>query len=374
LSIYRIQSGLIFDDSFDTLDSSRWLLSPSDSCTYDESNKRLILNHNDTDRSTNALFELPEDEEELLLQIHADYTPTELGDEGGLVVWKNALEKVEFLESEDTKRNETYSVWRAVKKRNLWTFFAQTGNSWELFDSTICINPTMAGVVLKGVPKDGYVPLNVDRVIFCKGSSISIGNINSQYKVKLLDSGGAEVAEKVVPDGFSGITIELPSIPFEGKIQLFDKSENGDYVLVDELEEATTMYGGDVFLRGTDLKVIWNGKELSELKPTHLGAMKSDSIEQKMTVLNPSIGNVAENVQIRIAMFNDEFGWSWADLAHDVDGSPGTYEDTSINMGTLFAGQSKDFWVKVARNDSDTATESKEKMRPTHFILEIYND
>ncbi|MEJ9203131.1 hypothetical protein P4W02_17030, partial [Bacillus thuringiensis] len=101
MSIHRVQTGLIFDDNFETLDS-RWIVSPTDSYTYSDSDKQLVLKHNSTDRSTNALFSLPQNEDELLLQVHSNYTPKYLGDEGGLVIWKNALEKVEFLESEDS--------------------------------------------------------------------------------------------------------------------------------------------------------------------------------------------------------------------------------------------------------------------------------
>lgn len=373
MSIHRVQSGLIFDDNFETLDT-RWLVSPSDSYDYSEEGKRLTLSHNPTDRSTNALFSLPQDEDELLMQVHAEYVPRYLGDEGGIVIWKNALEKVEFLESEDTAQVGEYSVWRAIKRQNLWTFFAEKNNAWELFDSTICIDPTMAGVVLKGVPRNGYVPLPVDRVILCRGAHVTVGNVNSLYRVVLLNDNGDVVNEQIVPDGFSGIDIELPTIPFRGKIKIYDRNSQGNYVLIDEQLEYTDMYGGDMFLRGTDLKVVWDGRELSEVTPTHLGALKQDQIEQKMTVLNDTTGNVAENTQISVAIYKEEFGWEWCDLAEDVNGIPGPYQDTTIPIGTLFAGESKDFWVKITRIPLTDAQKLKQQMRPTHFFLEIRND
>lgn len=374
MSIVRVQSGLIFDDNFDTLDS-RWVVSPSDSCDYSDVDKTLTLNHNPTDRSTNALFSLPQDEDELLLQVHADYSPKFLGDEGGIVVWKNALEKVEFLESEDSTQAGEYSVWRAIKRQNLWTFFAQRNHAWELFDSTICIDPVMAGIVLKGMPRGGYVPLVVNRVILCRGSHITVGNVNSLYKVELIDADTQNViSEQTVPEGYSGIDIELPTIPFKGRLRIYDRDANGNYVLIDEQKEDAVMYGGDLFLRGTDLKVIWNGKELSEVTPTSLGAMKQDSIEEKMTVLNDTTGNVAENIEISVAVYKEEFGWEWCDLAKDINGSPDAYQDTTIQLGTLFAGESRDFWVKITRTDTTEAEKIKQQMRPTHFFLVIRNN
>lgn len=375
MSIHRIQSGLIFDDSFETFDTSRWVMSHSNAYAYSEEEKSLSLFHNQTDRSTNALFSLPQEEDDLLLQIKADFTPTKLGDEGGLVVWKNALEKVEFLESEDTTQIGEYSVWRVIKRQNLWTFFAERNQSWELFDSTIMIDPTMAGAVLKGTPKTGYVPLALERVILCKGAHISVGNINSGYKVELIDfTTNTAVREQIVPEGYSGIDIELPTIPFRGRLKIYDTDGAGGHILIDDQKEYADMYGGDIFLRGTDLKVLWDGVEISEVTPTHLGAMKHDEIELKMTVLNDTTGNVAENVTISIAAYDEEFGWEWCDLAEDSSGTPGTYQDLVIPMGTLRAGDSKDFWVKITRATNVDPTVLKKQMRPTYFFLEIKND
>lgn len=372
MSIYRVQSGLIFDDSFETLDS-RWVVSPSDSCTHDDVGQQLSLDHNPSDRSTNALFSLPQEEDELLLQVHADYTPTHLGDEGGIVVWKNALEKVEFLESEDSTQAGAYSVWRAVKRQNLWTFFAERGSAWELFDSTICIDPTMAGVVLKGTPRTGYVPLAVDRVILCKGTHISMGNVGSFYKVELVDESLNVVNTQIVPDGFSGVSMELPTIPFRGKLRVYDKDLSGAYVLIDNQEEFADMYGGDLFLKGTDLKVLWKGKELSEVTPTHLGSVKNNQVEYKMTVLNDTTGSVAENISVSIAIYLQDFGWTWCDVATDNLGIPAAYEDTVIQLGTLQAGKTRDFWVRLTKppTDPDLIIPT---MRPTYFFLEIRND
>ncbi|MGG3801277.1 hypothetical protein [Metabacillus fastidiosus] len=374
MSITRVRSGLIFDDNFDTLDT-RWVVSPSDSYIHSDTDKRLTLVHNPTDRSTNALFQLPQDEEELLLQVQADYIPTHLGDEGGIVIWKNALEKVEFLESEDTNQTGEYSIWRAIKRQNLWTFFAQKNDAWELFDSTICINPTMAGVVLKGVERTNYAPINMDRVILCRGSNITVGNLTGGCKVTLVDATDMSIVnESIVPDNHSGVSIELPSIPFRGKVEVYElDSSTGNYVLRDDHKDYAVMYGGDAFMRGTDLKVFWKGKELSEITPTHLGALKDDEIEYKMTVLNNTIDSVAENVEISIAVYNQDFGWEWCDLANDVNGNPGLYQDLSVTIGTLLAGESKDFWVKITKKDLTPEQEAKQKMRPSHFYLNVRN-
>ena len=214
MSIYRKSSGLIFHDEFDTL-HSRWNVSPSDS--YSLSDGGATLNHSDS--VTNMLFDLPSEEQELLFEVVADYTPTEFGDEGGLVVWKSAQEKLEFLESMDTTDEGEYSIWRVTKQGNLWSFFAKKGNAWKLFDSSVCISPLRAGVVVHGEKQDTYVPLTVDRAILCRGDSIMVGNVSTDYKVELIDSEGIVVDTQVVPEGFAGIEVKLPSVPFTGHIK-----------------------------------------------------------------------------------------------------------------------------------------------------------
>lgn len=367
MSIHRVQSGLIFDDGFELLDT-RWVVSPSDSYTYDEVGKQLTLTHNPTDRGTNALFSIPQEEEELLLQVHADYTPTKIGDEGGIVVWKNSLEKVEFLESENNTQAGTYSVWRAVKRQNLWTFFAERDSAWELFDSTVFLDPTMIGVALRGIPRDGYVPLAIDRVILCRGAHISVGNLNSFYKVELLNELMEVVNTQIVPEGFSGIDLELPTIPFKGKLRIYDKDEVEGYIVTDEQKEFADMYGGDLFLRGTELEVHWKGEAISENNPTNLGALKNNAIEERMLVHNPSTGNVANNIRVRVAVYKEEYGWEWADVAKEVDGVIGTYDDTTVILGDLQPQLNVAFWVKVVKGTANST------MKATHFILEVTND
>lgn len=373
MSLYKLYSGLIFDDKFEDLDP-RWVLSPSNAVEHDKDKSCLVLHHNSTGRSTNVLCPLPQQEENLLFQAHIEYFPTEIGDEGGIVVWRSATEKVEFLESVDYLSKEDYTVLRAVKHNNLWSFFAHNGNSWELFDSTVCVDPTMIGFVLKGEPiNQQYVPLKVMRAILCKGTGITIGNLSHRSVVQLLDEGGNVVVEDQVPENFSGIEITLPTIPFRGRIQILEESHLGNLVVVSELDEVTDMYGGDVYLRGTALKIYFEGKELSKVRPNNIGSMKNNQIEHKMTVVNPTY-SVAENVQIRIAVYNDSFGWTWADLALDDNGSPSEYHDTMINLGTIGPNESKDFWVRVIKGELDDPVRIRDSMRPLYFVLDVQND
>lgn len=374
MSIFRTVYGKIFDDNFDTLDTNRWsVLSPSSSITHNLGVLRLARTN--SGRSTNVMFEMPQDEEQLVMQVHADYTPMAESEGGGIVIWENAREKVEFLETVNSGNNLTYSVWRATKRHNLWSFYAQQADSaWELFDTTICLNPIMMGVTLRDNKINGYQPLLVRRVILCRGTHITVVNIGNGMKAVLKDKDGNIVSEAEVPFNYSGVSIELPTIPFTGTVEVHQYDSTADqWTSISELEEVTEMYGGDMYVKGTDLKIKWNGKDLSETKPTHIGSLKEDKILTQMTLYNDNEFDVAENTEVRVAAYFDNFGWKWVDLAPDVGGVPGTFHDTLVIVGTLQPGDEFDFWVRVSKGDTNDPDFQAQRLKPTNFYLEAVN-
>lgn len=360
-SIYRVESGLIFDDGFDTLDS-RWSVSPSTQSTvYNETERSLTLKHSDKGYTT-ALFELPQGEDELLFEVHANYVPHTVGDEGGLLIWKSAMEKLEFFESLDTTLEGEYSYWRVVKRNNLWSFFAYKGGSWELFDSAVIVDTVLAGIALSGEPKEGFESLGIRRAFLCRGKHVTVGNVSSGYKLQLLDANDVVINEQVVPEHHAGANMELPWIPYTGKIRVIDVKAGN---IVKATTTVTDIYGGDVFMAGTDLTVFWDGMELDQLNPNRLGALKNNNLLEKMTLANTTSGDVAENIELKIAVFRDSWGWEWVDVAQDNKGEPGEFSD-AIKLGDLQAGQTVDFWVHITRGEQFSTA-------PVYFLLDIRN-
>lgn len=374
MSIYRTIHGLIFDDKFDTLDTDRWrTLSPSSAIIHTPG--QLRIQRSNTGRSTNAMFDIPQDEDNLLMQVHAEYAPTELGEGGGITVWKNAMEKVEFLETVDSLSTLTYPVWRTTKRGNLWAFYAQQGDmSWELFDSTICLDPTMMGLTLRSPLTTTYKPILVHRVILCRGTNIEVMNVSNNDKVVLKDESGLAMVEATVPLNHSGVSLALPSIPFKGTIEVLHYDEGTDtWSRLSKTEEVVEMFGGDVFVKGTDLKIKWRDKDLSESYPTHVGSLKNDELELDMILYNDHEFDVAENVEVRVAAYFDHFGWKWVDIAHDNGGRPDVYQDTLIIVGTMYPLTEIPFWIRIDKGDTNDPDYQAQKMKPTNFYLEVVN-
>lgn len=358
MGIYKKWSGLLFDDKFDGAGiDSRYGLSPSGAVTLDSALSQVVMPH--TDIETMVIFDTPDNEPTLMFEVTANYIPTELGDEGGIIIWQDGYHRLEFLESRDTTTQE-YSRWRAQKKGNTWTFYANRGFGWELFDTANLVAQKI-GVVLKNPDRTGYVTLNLDRLVLCRSSKITVGNLPEGYSVHLCDSAGFSVASSTVLPLWTGVELELPSLPFTGILRVYD--ENG--VLLSSLGPFD-IYGGDTYLYGTDLRVLWKGTELNLTGETSLGTMYDNLIQVQMELLNPSTNKTADSISMGILKYRDEFGYEWADICHDdgTDNPDGNYSKR-LDMGSLDPLATKKFWMKVERKSEHFG------IKPIHFILDI---
>jgi hypothetical protein len=356
LAVYKYLSGLIFDDRFESV-HPRWAFSPSDKVTQDSTG--LTLEHSEGE--TLALFDIPEDEVSLLFEVNADYVPTQFCDEGGLVIWKDADNRLDLFESLHTTDGE-YSSWRAHKKGNTWTFYAKKNGSWEIIDSAVLVASKM-GIALSGSPSDvafpEFVPLIAKSAILCRSGSLSVGNVSPGDRIELISETSDVVESMVIPEGHAGTDIPLPSIPFRGKIAIYTPSNE----LLSSSDFAD-IYGGDVYLYGSDLEVTYSdGTELSTIDFNNLGSMLGNIIEVKLYVKNPAAIPASE-VTIGVLKYMEDFGYEWVDVAHDSSGSPGAYSDL-LDIGHLSAYEMKPFWVRVARADEVFT------YKPAHFIIDI---
>ncbi|EPC8408909.1 hypothetical protein ACR3AM_003183 [Bacillus thuringiensis] len=336
LKPYQIRSGLIFKDDFDTFDS-RWIASPVGSYSLIDRKGYFRMLHN-VSRDTLLLADLP-NEKEFAFEVSADYTPTHEDDKGGIIVWKNGEENIEFLETEDGTRETTELKWMACKDNEDWTFFSDYGEGFNFYDSDR-MNCSKFGVVLKKGSNSKFVNLDIDSIIATRGRKLTIANIAPNISVEMEDEFG-----RIIFNGNTGyntgIQITLPSLEFAGKVIL--KNVEGKELGVIK----NTFYGGDVYGFGSNLEIKFSGEELSTLAQTRLPDMISGKSEIMLELVNPSVAR-ANNVNLSIAQYEDKFGWSWADLALDSNGKPGQYQD-SINIPYVNPENTIKFWLKVTK-------------------------
>ncbi|PEN53268.1 hypothetical protein CN540_20320 [Bacillus toyonensis] len=336
LKPYQIRSGLIFKDDFDTFDS-RWIASPVGSYSLIDRKGYFRMLHN-VSRDTLLLADLP-NEKEFAFEVSADYTPTHEDDKGGIIVWKNGEENIEFLETEDGTRETTELKWMACKDNEDWTFFSDYGEGFNFYDSDR-MNCSKFGVVLKKGSNSKFVNLDIDSIIATRGRKLTIANIAPNISVQMEDEFGGIIFNGNT--GYNtGIQITLPSLEFTGKV-ILTNVEGKELGVI-----KTTFYGGDVYGFGSNLEIKFSGEELSTLAQTRLPDMISGKSEIMLELVNPSVAR-ANNVNLSIAQYEDKFGWSWADLALDSNGKPGQYQD-SINIPYVNPENTIKFWLKVTK-------------------------
>lgn len=336
LKPYQIRNGLIFKDDFDTFDS-RWIASPVGSYSLIDRKGYFRMLHN-VSRDTLLLADLP-NEKEFAFEVSADYTPTHEDDKGGIIVWRNGEENIEFLETEDGTRETTELKWMACKDNEDWTFFSDYGEGFNFYDSDR-MNCSKFGVVLKKGSNSKFINLDIDSIIATRGRKLTIANIAPNINVQMEDESG-----RIIFNGNTGyntgIQITLPSLEFTGKV-ILTNVEGKELGVI-----KTTFYGGDVYGFGSNLEIKFSGEELSTLAQTRLPDMISGKSEIMLELVNPSVAR-ANNVNLSIAQYEDKFGWSWADLALDSNGKPGQYQD-SINIPYVNPEKTIKFWLKVTK-------------------------
>lgn len=354
MGVFRAESGLVFDDTLGVL-SSRWTVSPSDKFNIQAGG----LNVSHSSDESIMLTDIPQ-EDELVLEVLADYVPERDADEGGIVVWKSSAYRLDFLESKDSVVPTEYSRWRAHKQGNRWSFSACKNRVWELFDETM-FSATRFGVTLKGIPSDGFKDMLLKRIVLAKGTNLLVGNLIEQQVVEVLDNTNTKIFEAKTPATETAIEFPLPYMPFAGTVVI--KKSTGELL---EQFTATDFYGGDKLFLGADLTLLHGGNPVSKFDSTFLGRLMNGRIQEKFTLRNDSAFTV-KNTAVSVIQYRQDKGYTYADIAPDNNGAPGTFADV-IPVGVLAQGQSMDFWLKIEK------TEDVFSVLPMHFFLNISYD
>lgn len=351
VSLYEKESGKIFVDDFDSI-NPKWLMSPFTAFNNVAKQGFLRMNHS-ADKDALLLIDKPQGN--VAIQVIADYTPTKEGDKGGLLIYKNEANNIEFLESMKVSDSPDPKEWMAVCKENQWDFYNKTDVTFDYVRSEQ-LEAHKIGVVLKKGNAEGFTPLDINKIIITTSNLLRLRQLYEKYKVVLKDAAENVISTSFVEVANTGIDIPLPSLEFEGIVEIYD--EDGTLVA----KRQTTFFGGDMYCMGSSLHISMDTKELDETDPTYLGYMTETERLVKMTLTNDNVGPVS-NVKVAIQQYMEKFGYTWAHLS--LDGSHYTDE---LAIETLDTGSSKDFWVKIIKDVNYMAFE------PIYFNIHLSHD
>ncbi|MCU5600188.1 hypothetical protein [Bacillus wiedmannii] len=340
VSLYEKESGKIFVDDFDFV-NPKWLMSLSSAFNNAIKKGFLRMNHS-ADKDVMLLIDKPQDN--FAIQIIADYAPTKEGDEGGLLLYQNEKNKVEFLESYAANSSQSNKEWMAICREDQWDFYTKTNTFFDYMDND-SLDAKRIGVVLKRGTAEGLVPLDINKIIMTTSNMLRLRQLYENYKVVLKDTADNILSTNIVAAAHTGIDILLPSLEFEGIVEIYDEENE---LLA---KKQATFYGGDMYCMGSSLQIKMNSEELNTTDPTNLGYMLNNERIVKMTIVNDNIG-AATNIKLSIQQYMEKTGYTWALISLD-----GTNYLNEIQVDSVAAQSTRDFWVKVVKNTNSLAFE-----------------
>ncbi|AKR12886.1 TPA: hypothetical protein ROY16_004176 [Bacillus thuringiensis] len=340
VSLYEKESGKIFVDDFDSV-NPKWLMSLSSAFNNAIKKGFLRMNHS-ADKDVMLLIDKPQGN--FAIQVIADYAPTKEGDEGGLLLYQNEKNKVEFLESYAANSSQSNKEWLAICKEDQWDFYTKTDTFFD-YANKDSLSTERIGVVLKRGTEEGFVPLDINKIIMTKSNMLRLRQLYENYKIVLKDTADNTLSTNIVATAHTGIDILLPSLEFEGIVEIYDEENE---LLA---KKQTTFYGGDMYCMGSSLQIKMNNDELNTTDSTNLGYMLNNERIVKMTIVNDNIG-AATNIKLSIQQYMDKIGYTWALISLD-----GTNYLNEIQIDSIAAQSTRDFWVKVVKDTNSLAFE-----------------
>ncbi|WP_255295504.1 hypothetical protein [Bacillus thuringiensis] len=348
VSLYEKESGKIFVDDFDII-NPKWLMSPSKAFNNAVKKGFLRMNHS-ADKDVMLLIDKPQSD--FAIQVIADYAPTKEGDEGGLLIYQNEKNKVEFLESYSANGSQSNKEWMAICKEDQWDFYTKTDTFFDYVDNDSLVEKRI-GVVLKRGTAEGFVPIDINKIIMTKSNMLRLRQLYKNYKIVLKDSANNILSTNIVAAADTGIDILLPSLEFEGIIEIYDEENE---LLA---KKQATFYGGDMYCMGSSLQIKMNNEELNTTDPTNLGYMVDNERIVKMTIVNDNIG-AATNIKLSIQQYMEKVGYTWALISFD-----GNNYLNEIQIDSIAAQSTRDFWVKVVKETNLLA------FKPIYFNIHL---
>lgn len=348
VSLYEKESGKIFVDDFDSV-NPKWLISPSNSFNNAIKKGFLRMNHS-ADKDVMLLIDKPQSN--FAIQVIADYAPTKEGDEGGLLIYQNEKNKVEFLESYSANSSQSNKEWMAICTEDQWDFYTKTDTFFDYTDND-SLAAKRIGVVLKRGTAEGFAPLDINKIIMTTSNMLPLRQLYENYKVVLKDTAGNILSTNIVAAAHTGIDILLPSLEFEGIIEIYD--EENELIA----NKQATFYGGDMYCMGSSLQIKMNSEELNTTDPTNLGYMLNNERIVKMTIVNDNIG-AATDIKLSIEQYMEKVGYTWALISLD-----GTNYSNEIQIDSVAAQDTRDFWVKVVKDTNFLTSE------PIYFNIHL---
>lgn len=302
----RVESGLIYFNDFDSSNLDYNLkLSSTESGRFEIGGGYLTLFHGVT--PFKIFLKVLEDKYVAVMK--NDYNPTIVGDVGGLTVFQDEITDIEIEEyyNEAEGVTKTYPFLKIEKDDlNYYAYWSDDGITWYLLGSTAVIfSGENVGVFLKGSSGES---LKVDFIKIYKSNFIKLINLLKGTKIELFDSNDNLCVTTTVDDSI--FYIQAPYYPFSGYFKFY--SIDGQ---IYEQSEILTMWGGDAYIKESNLDIEYNNSTIQSGEELDLGTLNNTITLSFNLINNTSI--VFNNVKVSVVQWNDNDAYKLADVSLD---------------------------------------------------------
>jgi hypothetical protein len=302
----RVESGLIYYNDFDSSNLDYNLkLSSTESGRFEVGGGYLTLFHGVM--PFKVFLKVLEDKYVVVMK--NDYNPTVVGDVGGLVVFQDEKTDIEIEEyyNEEEGVTKTYPFLKIEKDGiNYYAYWSDDGITWYLLGSTAVIfSGENVGVFLKGVSGED---LKVDFIKIYKSNFIKLINLFKGTKIELYDSNGNLCVSSIVDDSI--FYIQAPYYPFDGYFKFY--SIDGQ---VYEQSETLTMWGGDIYIKESNLDIEYNNSIIKSGEELNLGTL-NNTITLSFNLIN-NTSSVFTNVIVSVVQYGNNDAYKLADVSLD---------------------------------------------------------
>ena len=330
-----------------------------DASQYNLTEKTGVLKLFHGPRDISILTEEPEDS--YVIDIQNTYTPTQDGDVGGILVYKDKEEFLEFLEYFDSEKNSSfiYKFMRIVRLGKLYSAYGRNVDTseWEFIGSVSLNGQGVVGVTLKGDNLPDYTEFHVNEIQIYKSQTIQFININPGQKVRMYNEDGRLLSSQICKPGYSGVVLNFTEKPpYNVYFELC--SEDGKVIHTTDIFSA---YGGDVYYYGAKLQVFVNDERLNNDEPYFLGHYEDNVIYFDIKLVNP-YDVTFSNLSLKAMQYKTSNGYQ--NVSFSLTGD--TYEK-SIEIPDM--GPQDEVFVK-AKIERDVSLEGV-SYEPFKFFLKI---
>jgi len=329
-----VESGLIYETSFTTLDTW-WRRSPdSDICAAPSTGGLVLAPASSPTGTVMALLTLSPGC--YVVEASFDYLPQYAGDEMGLVLYASE-DDVVFLSVVSGGRS--YSALRfCVKGERLEAWAYSDDGLWEIAGTAIVSTEALPGVYAAGQTAGTVTGLRVFR-----DSRIGISNLPAGSRAVIMDADDAVLSEAWANGGMASLSLPGAASSCQGRLAVYD--QGGQMVAWTGL---TTINGGDLYwFNAAELEVYIDGEQVYPGQELSLGYLFNRKLEKEVVLVNPQ-NATAGNITVQPASFIPPNSQGWVKVAPATPLGPGEYSETLFVESIEPLGQCS-FWLKVER-------------------------